>query len=255
MTTENTSSSTGRVVIVTGASRGIGAATARLFGSRGYAVVVNYLADAAKAETVVADIEAGGGRAMAIQGDVRDAAAVERIVTSAVDQYGGVHALVNNAMGVMAAKPVAESSWDDFQSQIDGAIKATLLCCQCVIPLMEQQGGGAIINVGSTYALGVPPAKMAAYVTAKAGLIGLTRALAVECAARKIRVNMVSPSPVDTDLWAGVPPRMKDMMAAQHPMKRLGRPEDVAEAVYFLASEASAYVAGTNLIVSGGQVV
>ncbi|MDA0733975.1 MAG: SDR family oxidoreductase [Chloroflexi bacterium] len=245
----------GRVALVTGASRGIGAATARLLGESGFAVGVNFLSMEDKAQEVVASIKATGGRAMALQSDVRDQASVETMIQATVAAYGSIDVLVNNAMGELPSKPFAELVWEDFQTLIDVQIRGAVNCCQSALPLMETQGRGSIVNIISTYALGAPPARMSAYVTAKSALLGLTKALAVEYTAKGIRVNMVSPGPTETDLLGNIPARLKDMMAAQNPMKRLAQPEDCARAVLFLATDQSEYMSGANLVVSGGQVV
>lgn len=247
--------SAGRVAIVTGASRGIGAATARLLGKSGFAVGVNYLSMADSAQEVVARIEATGGRALAIQADVRDQASVEKMVKATQEAYESVDVLVNNAMGELPSKPFNELMWEDFQLLLDVQVHGAVNCCQAVLPLMESQGRGSIVNIISTYALGTPPARMSAYVTAKSALLGLTKVLAVEYTARGIRVNMVSPGPTETDLLGSLPDRVKQVMAAQNPMKRLGRPEDCARTVLFLASDKSEYMSGANLVVSGGQVI
>lgn len=249
------SDSSGRVALVTGASRGIGAATARLLGESGFAVVVNFLKMEDKAQEVVAEIKAAGGRAMAIQADVRNPASVEAMVQATITAYGSIDVLVNNAMGELPAKPFAELVWDDFQTLIDVQIRGAVNCCQYVLPLMENQGRGSIVNIISTYALGTPPARMSAYVTAKSALLGLTKSLAVEYTNKGVRVNMVSPGPTETDLLGSIPSRLKEMMAAQNPMKRLAQPEDCARGVLFLATDQSEYMSGANLVVSGGQVV
>lgn len=245
----------GRVALITGASRGIGAAIARLLGESGFAVGVNFLKREDRAQEIVAEIETAGGRAMALQADVGDPASVETMVRATTEAYGSIDVLVNNAMGELPSKPFAELVWDDFQLLIDVQIRGTFNCCQSVLPLMENQGRGSIVNIISTYALGAPPARMAAYVTAKSALLGLTRALATEYTGRGIRVNMVSPGPTETDLLESIPDRVKQVMAAQNPMKRLAQPEDCARAVQFLVTDPSEYISGANLVVSGGQVV
>ncbi|MFQ5801458.1 MAG: SDR family NAD(P)-dependent oxidoreductase [Candidatus Methylomirabilales bacterium] len=244
-----------RVALVTGGSRGIGAATARLLGAHGFAVVVNYLGMRDKAEEVVANIEAVSGRAITVRADVRNLASVETMVRAATEAYGSIDVLVNNAIGEFPSMPFGELVWDDFQLLIDVQVQGTVNCCKCVLPLMEKRRRGSIINVISTYALGSPPPKMLPYVTAKSALLGFSKGLAAEYTAKGIRVNMVSPGPTETDLLGGLPARVKQVMAAQNPMGRLAQPQDCAQTVLFLASDASEYVSGANIVVSGGQVV
>ena len=245
----------GRVALVTGASRGIGAATARLLGESGFAVGVNFLKMEDRALEVVAEIKAAGGRAMALQADVRDPASVEDMIQATLAAYGAIDVLVNNAMGGLPSKPFAELVWDDFQLLLDVLIRGAVNCCQSVLPLMENQGRGSIVNIISTSAFGTPPARMSAYVTAKSALVGLTKALAVEYTTKGIRINMVSPGATETDLLDSIPIRVKEIMAAQNPMRRLARPEDCAQSVLFLVSDQSEYVSGANIVVSGGQIV
>lgn len=245
----------GRVALVTGASRGIGAATARALGKNGFAVVVNYFRTRDKAEEVVADIKSAGGRAVTAQGDVRDPESVEAMVRATTETFGSVDVLVNNAIGEVVAKSFHDLGWDDFQLLIDIQVRGAVNCCRSVLPLMEKRGRGSIVNIISTYALGGPPTKLLPYVTAKAALLGFSKGLAAEYTPRGVRVNMVSPGPTETDLLRGVPSRLKEAMAAQNPTRRLGRPEDCAQAVVFLVSDTSEYVSGENLIVSGGHMV
>ncbi len=245
----------GQVALVTGASRGIGAAVGRLLAAQGFSVVVNFIRAQDKAEQVVASIEADGGRAMAVRADVRDLPSVEAMVQTAVDAYGSIDVLVNNASGELPNKAFRELAWDDFQQLIDIQVRGAVNCCHAVLPVMEKNGRGSIVNIISTYALGSPPVRMLAYVTAKSALIGFSKGLAAEYTAKGIRVNMVSPGPTETDLLGNVPERVKQLMAAQHPMKRLAQPQDCARSVLFLASESSAYISGANLVVSGGQVM
>ena len=245
----------GRVALVTGASRGIGAAIARLFGESGFSVVVNYHRMKDKAEEVVAHIQASGSRATAVCADVRDPVRVEAMIQSAVNEYGSIDVLVNNAGGDLLYKPFGDFAWDDFQRLIDVQVRGAVQCCRVVLPFMEQKGRGSIINIISTVALGNAPAKMSPYVTVKAAMIGFSKALASEYAPKGIRVNMISPGFTETDLVAGLPGRMKEILAAQNPMKRLGRPQDCAQAALFLATDGSEFISGANLVVSGGQVV
>ena len=244
-----------QVALVTGGSRGIGAATAKMLAANGFSVIVNYLQNQKAGEAVVADIEKKGGRALTIQADVRDLTSVQMLVEKAYQSYGSIDLLVNGAIGDLPSKSFAEVSWDEIQTLINVQLKGTYNCCHEVLPHMEKEGGGSIINIISTYALAIPPKKMLPYVTVKTALMGFSKSLAVEYAPKGIRINMISPSPTDTDLLRDIPPRVKQVMAAQNPMKRLAQPDDCARTILFLASEASDFISGANIIVSGGQVM
>jgi 3-oxoacyl-[acyl-carrier protein] reductase len=216
---------------------------------------VNYLKSRDKAEAVVAGIKSAGGQAMAVQADVRDLPSVEAMVRTTTEAYGSIDVLVNNAIGELPSKPFGELTWDDFQLLFDVQVRGAFNCCHAVLPWMEKKGRGCIINIISTYALGGPPARMLPYVTAKSALLGFSKGLAAEYTAKGIRINMVSPGPTETDLLGNLPPRVKEFMAAQNPMRRLGRPEDCARTVLFLATDESEYISAANVVVSGGQLV
>lgn len=244
-----------QVALITGGSRGIGAATAKMLAANGFSVIVNYHQNQKAGEAVVADIENKGGRALSIQADVRDLTSVQMMVEKAYQSCGSIDLLVNGAIGDLPTKSFTEVSWDDIQALIDVQLKGAYNCCHEVLTLMEKEGGGSIVNIISTYALAIPPKKMLPYVTVKTALIGFSKSLAAEYAPKGIRVNMISPSPTDTDLLGDISPRVKQVMAAQNPMKRLAQPDDCARTILFLASEASDFISGANIVVSGGQVM
>jgi 3-oxoacyl-[acyl-carrier protein] reductase len=241
----------GKVVLVTGASRGIGETTAKLFALAGAKVVVNYHRGAADAARVVREITEAGGEAVAVAADVTDSAQVRALVHAARDGYGTIHVLVNNAARDFRPIPFLQLTWEEVQRDLDVIAKGAFLCCQEVIPLMLEHGGGKIINVSSV-ATDDPPRDQAKYVMAKAALVGLTRSLSVDLAARNIQVNMVVPSFVETDLVAHVPEGFRRKIARDTPMGRLASATEVAQAVLFLASPFSSFTTGQKLMVTGG---
>ncbi len=241
----------GKVVIITGASRGIGATTARLFACQGAHVVVNYLASASEAQKVVEDIMAHGARAIAIQADVSDRDQVQAMVAKAVEVFGGVDILVNNAVTDFLVVPFQHLTWGKVQRDIDVIVQGAFHCCQEVIPLMIKKGGGRIINVG-TVATEIPPAGHSQYVIAKSALMGLTRSLAVELAGHHILVNMVMPSMVETDLTKTIPPAVRDKIRSSNPLGRHPTTVDVAQAIIALSGPHFDYTTGQKFFITGG---
>lgn len=241
----------GQVALITGAARGLGATTAQLFAAHGARVVVNYRASKEQAEAVVAAIRDAGGEAMAVQADVTDHDAVQRLVAEVIEAWGTVHVLVNNA--VANYRPVAfqELTWAQVQDDIDVIVKGAFHTSQAVLPAFLAQGGGRIVNISSV-AAETPPMHQAKYVLAKSALNGLTRALAVEFADRQVAVNLVVPSFAETDLTRGFNAVALGKLKAGSPLKRLATPLEIAEAVLFLASSRSGFTTGQKLMVTGG---
>jgi 3-oxoacyl-[acyl-carrier protein] reductase len=243
------------VAIVTGASRGLGAEMARALGAKGFAVAVNYHVNRERAAEVVAEIERAGGTAMPVQADVRRHVDVMAALETITANLGQPTVLVNSALGELEHKAFTDLLWSDFQRYLEYQVKAVFEFCQAVYPHMKAAGGGAIVNVLSQVTGGQPPAKMADYVTSKYALGGLSRALASEWAEDGIRVNMVSPGLMQTDLTQHFQERVFKMEAARTPLKRLGTTQDVAQAVAFLATDEAAFLTGVNLFVTGGQIM
>jgi 3-oxoacyl-[acyl-carrier protein] reductase len=245
----------GRVALVTGASRGIGRAIAVALGARGARVVVNYTANEAAAGETVAAVAAAGGSAVARRFDVADAAAVDAAVKDIAGAEGGLHILVNNA-GVSVNALTLGAKDADWKRALDINLTGTFNCTRAALrPLMKAKDAGRIINITSITAE-AGSAGQAPYVAAKAGVIGLTKTWAREYASRGMTVNAVSPGYIDTDMTAAeLPAARREELLRSIPLGRVGRPEDVAAAVAYLASPAACYVTGEVLRVNGGLLM
>lgn len=249
-----------RCVLVTGASRGLGAAIARAFAAEGASVAVNYLRNDAAAEAVVEACNAAGGSAFAIRADVTDAAAVGAMMEAVGEEFGRLDAVVNNAFRPYAFDPdnrraFWDVTWDDYQAQVDGALRGTYNVCHAALGLMKRRMRGAIVNI-TTDLVARPSVPYHDYTTAKAALSGFSRNLAAELGPLGIRVNCVAPGLVyPTDASRATPEPVKDMLTAQTPLGRIARAEDVTGPVLFLASDWSGFVTGQTLIVDGGLVM
>ena len=246
----------GRTALVTGASTGIGAAVAIAYAARGMRVAVHYNSSADAARQVVAAIRAAGGDAFALQADVRDSAAIPRVVQQANQQLGGIDVLVNNAGSLVKRVPIAEFDDALFDEVLHINARSVLAFCREVVPLMRAQGrGGSIINVSSIAARhgGGPGAYL--YAGAKGFVSTATRGLAKELAAEGIRVNAVAPGVIQTPFHDHFStPQMLESFKATIPMARIGAPDDCVGAFLFLASpQLSGYVTGQILEVNGGQ--
>jgi len=246
---------TGRVVLVTGASSGIGAATARLLAARGMRVVVNYLHSAQAAQEVVAEIKAAGGQAVAVQADVRETAAVQSMVERVGSAWGGVDVLVHNALTPYVIKPFQEMTWEELGGKLDDEMRAAFVVTRAVLPGMTEQGWGRLIYLGTGLSRR-PRAGMIALGTAKAALTQFARYLAQELGPQGITVNVVEPGPVeDTRMAAVIDEEQKQRQAAATPLGRLARPADVAQAVAFYAGDDNAFMTGTTAAVNGGMAM
>ena len=243
------SSMASKVAIVTGASSGIGRATAIAFAKAGAKVVV-VARRADKGEETVRLITEASGEAIFVQADVTKASDVEAMVKKTVETYGRLDYAFNNAGSGTSGK-IADLSEADWDYEINANLKSVWLSMKYEIPVMQQSGGGAIVNTSSQGAL-LGVANYGAYGAAKAGVIALSRAAAAEYSADRIRINTVSPGAVKTDLWAEAPPEMLARVATGIPLQRIGMPEDIAEAVVWLCADGAAFVTGHNLVVDGG---
>ena len=241
----------GRVALVAGASRGIGAAAAEAFAAAGAAVVLA-ARDAAAIESVAQRIKAGGGQATAVRTDVTDADSVRGLVDAAISAYGRLDAAFNNATDGPRPAPLADIDAGEFDQGIATNIRGTFLGMKFQIPAMLAGGGGAIVNMASIAGLNAT-ANLAAYVAGKAGIIGLTKVAALDYADRGIRVNVLAPGPILTHHLAAAGPEAQRQAGLSTPMRRVGQPAEVAAAAVWLCSAQSSFITGAVLPVDGGQ--
>ncbi|MFC1941925.1 SDR family oxidoreductase [Chloroflexota bacterium] len=253
-----TKSMEGKVALVTGASSGIGRASAMAFAREGAKVIVNANVSIEGGEETVRMIEEIGGEATFIKADVASAAEVEAMVSKAIQTYGRLDYAHNNAGIAFPSKQVHEYTEVDWDKVIGINLKGMWLCMKYEIPEMLKQGKGAIVNTGSMASLGAVPNALG-YIVSKHGVIGLTRAAAVEYAKSGIRVNAVCPGVIATPLiergYGHNPDAAEAARISQRPIERLGTPEEVAEAVVWLCSDAASFVLGTAMVVDGGKSI
>lgn len=237
----------GQVAVVTGASRGIGAAIARALAASGAQVILNYHTQAASAQAVVDDIISKGGRAEALGFDVGDEPAVKASFKTIIERHGRIDILVNNA-GISRDALLLRFKPEDFDAVVQTNLKGAFICALHASRTMLKQHGGRIINISSIVGLG-GNAGQGIYAATKAGLIGLTKSLAKELGSRGVLVNAVAPGLIETDMSSTL-----DLAALGEsiPLRRIGKPEDVAGAVLFLCSELAAYITGQVVVVDGG---
>ncbi|GAB4113044.1 MAG: 3-oxoacyl-[acyl-carrier-protein] reductase [Roseiflexaceae bacterium] len=242
-----------RVALVTGGSRGIGRAIALSLAAAGAAIAINYKGNQAAADDVVAAISAQGGQALAVQADVAVGEDVERLFKAVGERFGKLDILVNNA-GITRDTLLLRMKEADFDAVLDTNLRGAYLCSRAALrPLMKSKHG-RIINISSVVGL-MGNAGQANYSAAKAGLIGLTKAIAREMASRAITVNAIAPGYIDTEMTAGLGDDLKSKILENVPLGRLGTPEDIAGTVCFLASDAAAYITGQTITVDGGMVM
>ena len=250
----------GKTVLITGASRGIGAAIAEAFAAENASVVVNYLQNVQAAEATVAACNAKGGNALAVQADVTDPVEARRLVAKTEDVFGKIDVLVHNAFApfIFSAeqrKLFWDLDWDAFQAQIDCSVKAAHGMVQAVLPKMLERAEGTIITI-ATNLIANPLVPYHDYTTAKSALVGFSRNLAMELGPLGIRVNTVCPGLVyPTAASRHVKEKLKTSLIAQTPMRRIATPEDVAGPVLFLASSWARFMTGQTLYVDGGVIM
>ena len=243
----------GKTAIVTGGAGGIGSAISRRLASEGAAVVI-FDIKSQEAKRVAGEIVETGGRAHAIRGDLLSERDVARCVAATVKRFGGLDVVVNNA-AVALRETLADCSVEDWDREVDGTLKGAYLMSQAALPALIKRGGGSIVNIGSVNGLmyfGNP-----LYSAAKAGLISLTQAFAVEYGGHGIRANMVSPGTVQTQTPTWVArlekdPEIFEKLVRWYPVGRVGQPDDIAAAVAYIASDEASFVSGANLVVDGG---
>ena len=239
----------GRVAIVTGASRGIGRAIALRLAAQGATVIAG--ARGTNAQAVVDEITAAGGRATAVALDITDPASVDAAVAATLAAHQRIDILVNNA-GITKDQLMLRMKRDDWNAVIDTNLTGAYTCVQAVLKTMVKQRAGRIISITSVVGQ-AGNAGQVNYAASKAGLIGMTKALALEVASRGITVNAVAPGLIDTDMTKGISEGAQEEWAAKIPLKRLGTPDDIATAVTFLASDEASYITGQVLAVNGGM--
>ena len=250
-----------QVAIVTGGANGIGEATAKLFAQNGYAVAIVDVAD--RVAHVAAEIESGGGECLSAKGDVSNESDVKAFVDQVMRAYGRIDALINNA-GTVVVKPLEEIDWADFRRVVDVNLGGIFLFCKYVLPIMKNQRSGAIVNMGSVSGH-VGQIDHTIYGATKGAIIAFTRAVAWEVAHHGIRVNSISPGSVDTPMLrsdieleskrTGIPyDRVKSDREAEQAFNRWADPGEIAEAIYFLASNKASFITGTDLLVDCGWV-
>ncbi len=250
----------GKVVLVTGSGRGIGAAIARAFAGEGATVVVNYLSNDAAAAEVVAQCKQAGGDAWAVKADAASPAAVQAMVAQALQEVGRIDVVVNNALRAYSFDPeqrklFGELAWADYQAQFEGTVGAAYHVCHAVLPHFRQRAQGAIVNI-VTDLVEQPVVPYHDYTTAKAALVGFSRTLAAELGPLGIRVNCVAPGLVyPTQSSGSTRAQFREAIMAATPLRRIARPEDVAGPVLFLASDWSGFMTGQVLFVDGGLVM
>lgn len=243
----------GKTALVTGASRGIGRAVAVALASAGAKVAVNYAGNDAAAEETKAAIEAAGGTAILVKADIADSEAVEMMVADTVAAFGQIDILVNNA-GITRDGLLMRMKNEDFDAVINTNLKGVYYTTKAVTKLMMKKRYGRIINMASVVGL-TGNAGQANYSAAKAGVIGFSKTVAKELASRGITCNMVAPGLIATDMTKDLPEKAKEAMMTSIPLGRAGQPEDVAQAVLFLASDNASYITGQVINVDGGMVM
>ena len=243
-----------RTVLVIGGTGGIGEATCLQLAKDGFRVVIHFNKNKKKAEQIKAQVEELGQEAMIVSANILSESEIKEMVAKSVRAFGTIDVLVNCAASVIPNIRFQDLVWDDYLKQLELNIKSTFHLIKEIAPLMIKNGYGKIINIGSL-AADKPNSEWSHYITAKSAMVGFTRSLALELAPKGIRVNMVTPSLISTELTADVPEKTKLVTAVQTPLRRLALATDVAGTIGFLASDKSNFITGENIRINGGQVM
>ena len=243
-----------RVALVTGASRGIGAATAKLLAAEGAAVGVNYASSRDAGQAVIDQITEAGGRAVLVQADITQPEQVRTMVETVRGEFGDIDIAVLNAGLNFPVKPFVESKWEDFEPKLVGEIKSAFHCCQALVPSMIEKHKGSIVVVSSTLSrhsdMGFIP-----HCTTKSGLDAFVRSLATELGPEGVRVNTIAPGLTNTDATKFIPAEAKKAMGEALPMRRVGEPDDIAGAILMMVSDYAGYITGSYTPVAGGGLM
>ena len=242
-----------KVVLVTGGSRGIGREVAEVYAENGYDVVINYVSDKTDVEGIKKEFEEKGVKCLLVKADVSKAEDVEKMVESAIAEFGEIDVLVNNA-GITRDTLLMRMSEEEFDKVIEINLKGTYLVTKAVTKYMMKKRSGSIINLASVVGV-VGNAGQCNYSASKAGIIGFTKSVAKELASRNIRANAVAPGFIATDMTSVLSDSVKENINAQIPLKRMGTAKEVAEVIYFLGSEKSSYITGQVINIDGGMVM
>jgi len=244
----------GKVAVITGGSRGIGAATAKRLARAGAAVAVNYFQSETAAGEVVAAIRGIGGTAIAVQADVRDALQCEAMAAEVREKLGPVDVLVLNASISFPVTPFLKFPWPEFEAKLTGELKSAFFCCKAFVPGMVERRKGSVIAISSGLSRH-PGEGFCAHSTAKSGLDAFVKSLALELGPSGVTVNVVAPGMVKTAMTAGLPDAVLERARGETALHELGEPEDVAEAIDFFCRAGSRHITGTVLRVDGGQAL
>ena len=242
-----------KVVLITGGARGIGRKVAEVYAKNGYDVVINYVSDKTDVEGIKKEIEKRGVKCTLVKADVSKAEEVEKMVEQAIQEFGKIDVLVNNA-GITRDCLLMRMSEEDFDKVIEINLKGTYLVTKQVIKYMMKKRQGSIINLASVVGV-VGNAGQCNYSASKAGIIGFTKSVAKELAARNIRANAVAPGFIETDMTNVLKDEIKENINEQIPLKRMGTAKEVANLIYFLGSEESSYITGQVINIDGGMVM
>ena len=241
-----------KTVVITGSSRGIGAATAALFSANGYNVVINYLKSEGKATDLCRALKKNGG-AIAVCADVSDPNEAEKLITSAKSAFGGIDVLINNA-GISRSGLITDFTYEQWNSMFNTNVGSVFNCCKAVLPYMIHNKSGCILNISSMW--GVTGASCeVCYSSTKAAIIGLTKALAKEVGPSGIRVNCVAPGLIDTDMNSALTADDIRALTDETPLSVMGKPEDIAQTLLFLANGNSSFITGQVIGVNGGFLI